>query len=200
MTLFCVGSGVTVTVAKATARRPGLLSATDAALSFQGKGRAAPNTHADSGGPAPQSKTAVPGTRSRPVPILVRSQLRGHSKCDGLTSASGRVQFGTAHGRGGSSGVSSLFRGAAAGVGWTLGWCFGTKPVLLETASADLVRPPTHRRGVAPCTTADRWKRKRPASHQTVRMPGLRPRTPAADSWSTDNGVSSSRAGPIGSR
>src|SRR5262245_4595515 len=51
--------------------------------------RAAPNTHADSGGPTPQSRAAVPGSVSRPVPILVRSRLRGHSKFDGLTSAGG---------------------------------------------------------------------------------------------------------------
>ena len=76
MTLVCVGSWVTATVAKATARRPDLLSAAGAALSFQRKGRAAPNTHADSGGPAPQSRAAVPGngvpagpdTRSFPAP------------------------------------------------------------------------------------------------------------------------------------
>jgi hypothetical protein len=133
-----------------------LLSAADAALSLPCKGRAAPNTHADSGGPAPQNRAAVPGTVSRPVPILVRSRLRGHSKYGGLTSASGRGQFGTAHGRGGSSGVSSFFRGAAAGVGWTLRWCFGTKPVITETASADLACPPTHRRGVARYTTDGR--------------------------------------------
>jgi hypothetical protein len=35
------------------------------------------------------------------------------------------------------------------------------------------------------------WWRKRPASQHSVRLPGLRPRTPAADSRSIDIGVSS---------
>src|SRR5262245_46460483 len=87
MTLFCVGSGVTAAVAKGTARRPGLLSAADAAPGPAGHGRAAPNTHADSGGPAPRSGAAVPGTVPRPVPILIRSRPRGHSKVGGLTPA-----------------------------------------------------------------------------------------------------------------
>jgi hypothetical protein len=52
-------------------------------------------------------------------------------------------------------------------------------------------RPPTHRRAVARWATAVSRKRARPASHQTVGLPGLRPRTPATGSRSTDRGVSS---------
>jgi hypothetical protein len=37
---------------------------------------------------------------------------------------------------------SSFSGGAAAGVGWTLGWCFGTKPVSLRQLRADLVVSP----------------------------------------------------------
>src|SRR5262245_52889591 len=95
MTLGCVGSWVTAAVAKGATRRPGLLSAADAT-----RRRAAPNTHADSGGPAPQSRAAVPGSAPWPVPILVRSRLRGHSKCDGLTSlAEGPVRHSSRAGR-----------------------------------------------------------------------------------------------------
>src|SRR5437764_10096187 len=120
MTLCCVGSWVTATVAKATARRPDLLSAADAARSFQGKGRAAPNTHADSGGPAPQNRAAVPGTVSWPVPILIRSRLRGHSKCDGLTFAQEGSSLARLTGGAGRRAFPPS-GGAAAGGGGTLG-------------------------------------------------------------------------------
>jgi hypothetical protein len=50
---------------------------------------------------------------------------------------------------------SLLPRGAAAGVGWTVGWCLGTKPVFLGQRHADPVRPPTRLRGVARWTTTD---------------------------------------------
>src|SRR5262245_41387982 len=120
MTLGCVGPGVTAAVAKATTRRPGWLSAADGAPGPQATSRAAPNTHADSGGPAPQSKAAVPGTVSRPVPMRVRSRPRGQSKCDGLTSSGeGPVWHGSRAGR--VVGRFLLFLGAAAGVGGTLG-------------------------------------------------------------------------------
>src|SRR5262249_36224925 len=117
-------------------------------LLAHGHGRAAPNTHADSGGPAPRRTAAAPGTAPRPVPIRVRSRLRGHSKGDGLSAASGRVQLGTAHGRGGSSGVSS-FGGRCGGGRADLGWCFGTKPVITETPSrcSRLSPGPPPRRG-----------------------------------------------------
>ena len=80
-------SEVAAAVGRARPRRPGLLSATGAALGPSGQRRAAPDPPADAGGPAPQSKAAVPGTLSWPVPILVGSRLRGHSKIGGLTFA-----------------------------------------------------------------------------------------------------------------
>src|SRR5262245_59408420 len=85
-----------------------------------GHGRTAPNTHADSGGPAPQNRAAVPGTTSRPVPIRIRSRLRGHSKCDGLTSSRGGASLARLTGGAGRWAFPPS-RGAAAGVGWTLG-------------------------------------------------------------------------------
>ena len=60
-----------------------VLSQADAAPGPEGRGRAAPNTHADSGGPAPRGQAAVPGNKPRPVPILIRSRSRGHSRAAG---------------------------------------------------------------------------------------------------------------------
>src|SRR5262245_66476014 len=105
---------VTAAAVQAAPARPGLLSAAGAALGPQATRRAAPNTHADSGGPAPQSKAAVPGTVSRPVPMRVRSRPRGQSKCDGLTSSGeGPVWHGSRAGR--VVGRFLLFLGPAAG-------------------------------------------------------------------------------------
>src|SRR5579883_3620265 len=41
--------------------------------------------------------------------------------------------------------VLLFLQGAVAGVGWTLGWCLGIKPVFLGQLRAEPVRPPTHR-------------------------------------------------------
>src|SRR5262245_41519290 len=79
-------------------RRPDLLSLADATLA-RGPGRAAPNTHADCGGPTPRGQAAVPGDVPWPVPILIRSRHRGHSKYGGLTSAEGPVRLGSRPGR-----------------------------------------------------------------------------------------------------
>src|SRR5262249_21676977 len=116
--------------------------------------RAAPNTHADSGGPAPQSRAAVPGTVPRPVPILIRSQLRGHSEIDGPpSSGEGPVGLGSRAGR--VVRRFLLLRGAVAGVGWTWDDASASSPFSLRQPRADLACPPTHRRGVARYTTAD---------------------------------------------
>src|SRR5215831_7248814 len=89
-----------------------------------GPRRAAPNAHADSGGPAPQGQTAVPGTAPRPVPIRIRSRVRGHSKVRRALSLKGRVQLGRAHGRGGSSGelllLGPVLRWGSGGFGRVL--------------------------------------------------------------------------------
>jgi hypothetical protein len=80
----------------------------------QGQRRAAPNSHADSGGPAPQGRAAVPGAgpgRSRysSVPGPAASRKAAGSP------PGGGGQLGTAHGRGGSSGdPSSRHRGRQA--------------------------------------------------------------------------------------
>src|SRR5262249_22502920 len=72
------------------------------------------------------------------------------------------------------------------------------KPVLPETASRwSRSWPPTHRRTAARCYhRRSELSRARPASHQSARLPGLRPRTPTADSWARDIGVSSLRLAP----
>src|SRR5262249_18285183 len=85
--------------------------------------RTAPNTHADCGGSASKGQAAVPGNLPWPVPILIRSRRRGHSKATGSLRERS-VPLGKARGRGGSSGRILLWitgRGLA-GVGRTLGW------------------------------------------------------------------------------
>src|SRR5262249_22579864 len=112
---------------------PACLALAGATPGPQGRGRAAPNTHADSGGPAPRGQAAVPGTspgRSRyaGVPSSVAIQTAAGSP------PRGRGQVGPAHGGGGSSGACSSFGVAVRRGSGDVGWCFGTKPVLSETA------------------------------------------------------------------
>src|SRR5262245_47224270 len=72
-----------------------------------------------------------------PLPVAIRSSAGSPPHAEGASLA--RLTVGA-----GRQAKSSSFRGAGAGVGETLGWCFGTKPVITETASADLACPPTH--------------------------------------------------------
>ena len=172
---------------------PAWLSVAGAAPSPDGCGRAAPNTHADSGGPASRAGRLCRGQRpgrSRylhvPGSVAIRS-------CDGLTSC-GRVQLGRAHGRGGSSSDSSLFQAALRwGSGGPWEGALAPNPLLWDSFALSPCNPPTHLRGAAAMDTAFQLnkKRARPASHPGVGLPGLRPRTPDSDSWSTDNGLSS---------
>ena len=120
-----------------------------ARLLAQGHRRTAPNTHADSGGPAPQSRAPVPGTVSWPVPILVRARLRGQSKAAG-SPPPGRVQFGTAHGRGGSSGDSSFLGALRWGSGGPWDDASASSPYSLRQPCADLVLSPDPPPGRAP--------------------------------------------------
>src|SRR5262249_24505157 len=152
------------------------------------------NTHADSGGPAPQSGAAVPGSVPRPVPIRIRSRRRGHSKSDGLTPQRS-VPFGRAHGRGGSAGDSS-FLGRRGGVGWMGEGAAAPSPLPWDSFALSPFNPPTHPRGAAGVPTAVPKRAgtagvpsKRPAA-------GAMPRTPDPDSWSTDNGLSSHGLAP----
>lgn len=160
------------------------------------EGRAAPNTHADSGGPAPQSRAAVPGMAPRPVPILVGARPRGHSKSAGSPPlGEGPVWLGSRAGR--VVGRLLLCRGGPAGAGGTWDGTLVPSPHYLRQLRADLAVSPAHRRAVfRPLTTTVTIKRARPASDQTGRLPGLRPRTPAADWWSRDSGVSSCGLAP----
>jgi hypothetical protein len=107
-----------------------------------------------------------------------------------------RCQLGSAHGRGGSSGVLLLLGGAAAGVGGTWEGASAPSPFSLRQPRADRVASPDPPPRRAPRDHGGRCRRARPASHQSVRMPGLRPRTPAADSWSPDTGVSAQGLAP----
>ena len=107
--------------------------------------RTAPNTHADSGGPAPQGRAAVPGTcpgRSRYsfVPSTAAIQKATGSLLEGS------VPLGTADGWGGSSGRSTPFvsRSRSGGGREDVGMA-KAKPVILGQRYADpaLVSRPT---------------------------------------------------------
>jgi hypothetical protein len=136
-------------------------------------GRAAPNTHADSGGPAPGNRAAVPGSVPRPVPIRIRSRHRGHSKIDGLTlSRECPVRPGS---RAGRVVRRFLLPGALRrGSGGTLGGCLGTEPVILGQLHAEPIQLPRPTIAAPPviCTAVQK-QRARPASHQNGRLPGL---------------------------
>jgi hypothetical protein len=112
-----------------------------------------------------------------------------------LPSQEGPVRHGSRRGR-----VVSdffLFEGCGlAGVGGTTGMTFGSSPYQVRQRHADLVRGPRPAGGPRPGRATAVKNRARPASHQTVGLPGLRPRTPARDSWSSDIGVSSLRLAP----
>ena len=109
----------------------------------------------------------------------------------------GRGQLGKAHGWGGSSGDGFLLRGGPAGVGRTWDGASAPSPYSVRQPRADLVSssdpPPGRGPVIAPRSEVSR---ARPASHQTGGLPGLRPRTPAAGSRPTDDGVSSLRLAP----
>ncbi len=151
----------------------------------------------------------TPAAPFRRTGRLCRGQSPGRSRyafvpgsvaiqvCDGLSPRrEGPVRPGSRAGR--VVRRLLLFAGGAAARGRVdLGRCLGTKPVTLGQLHAEPVCSPTHPRGAAARGTAFRNRRVRPASHPSVRLPGLRPRTPEADSWSSDNRVSSSGLAPL---
>src|SRR5262245_31935511 len=119
MTLFRVGSGVTATVAKAAPPRPGFgyrrqarsqpTARTNRTQHTCGLGR--PRS-AEQGGCARKRVLAGPDTHSFPAPCPCKVRrahlLEGGSRSARLTVGAGRQAFPPS-------------RGAAAGVGWTLG-------------------------------------------------------------------------------
>jgi hypothetical protein len=122
------------------------------------------------GGQAP----AGPDTRSFPAPWPFEDR-RAHLR-------QGRGQLGSAHGRGGSSGDSSFSGAPRRGSGGPWDGASAPSPFTWDSfALIPLVPRPTPGARPGRAATACR-SRARPASHQDVRMPGLRPRTPAADS------------------
>ena len=92
----------------------------------------------------------------------------------------GSVPLGRAHGRGGSSGDSSLCSGRRSGGGRAdFGRVLRHRARYLGTASADPVSIPRPTSGAWPVQAPRfRSKRARPTSHPSGRLPGLRPRTP----------------------
>jgi hypothetical protein len=138
---------------------------------------------AEQGGCARNSVPAGPATRSFPAPWPFEVR-RAHL-------LQGRGQLGSAHGRGGSSGDSPFSGALRRGSGGP--WDGASAPSPFSWDSRVLIpfvpRPTSGPRPGRGATAVSR--RARPASHQTGRLPGLRPRTPVADSWSPDSGVSS---------
>ena len=147
--LFGLGPGWTAAVAEVAPQRPGL-----AIGSWRGSWPRRPRTNrtqptcglrrprsAEQGGCARSSVLAGPDTHRFPAPWPFKVR-RAH-----LPEGEGPVRLGSRTGR--VVRRFLLLRSAPAGVGGTRGWCFGTKPVYLRQRHADLVRPPTHRRGAA---------------------------------------------------
>jgi hypothetical protein len=144
--------------------------------------RPAPNPHADSGGPAPKGGRlcqgqgpAGPDTRSFPTPRPLEGRLAQ------LLAKS--VPLGKARGRGGSSVHTGFLKGGGpAGVGGR--WDgHAPSPFFVGQLHADPVSSPGPPPGPGPVVRPPRSRsRARPASHQTGRIPGLRPWTPGAGS------------------
>jgi hypothetical protein len=177
---------------RAQRRRPGLAIGGRRDSRPAGRGRAAPNTHADSGGPAPQGQAAVPGAVSRPVPILIRSRPRGPSKTGGLISSGERpVRHGS---RAGRVVRRFLLVGAAArrgsgGLGMVLRHQARTHGDSLALIS---FRPPAHRLGHGP-VGPPRSVRKQGAAGvpSNRRAAGAAAEDTATGSWPSDSKVSS---------
>ncbi len=134
---------------------------------------AAPNTHTDSGGPASQSRAAVPGNKPRPVLILVRSRTCGHSRIGGLISPKGESRSARLTGGAGRQAISSCSEPRSGGGRVDLGWRLGAKPVLPETASRRSRFVPRPAGGPRPVISPQFGSRARPASHQSVRLAWL---------------------------
>ena len=129
--------------------------------------------------PRSAEQAAVPGTAPRPVPIRVRSRLRGHSRSGGLISLGERpVRHGSRAGR--VVRRSLLVRGGSpAGVGRTWDGASAPSPLSLRQPRADLVvsPDPPPGRGTVGAHRSPSGRRARPVSHQSGGLPGLRPRT-----------------------
>ena len=147
----------------------------------------------------------TPAAPPRKVGRLCREQCPGRSRylcvpdsvaiqvCVGLTSR-GRcpVRSGSRAGR--VVGRFLLLQGRCGGGREDLGRVPGrpgTEPVTVDSfVLSPFVPRPTS--AALWCTnTANNNKRARPASHPVGGLPGLRPKTPDVDSWSSDNGLSS---------
>ena len=154
--------------------------------------RAAPNTHADSGGPAPWSKAAVPGNTPRPVPILIRSPLRGQSNKRRAHLRQGRGQLGKARDGGGSSGDCSFLGPRSEGGRVDVGMAPRRQARTTGDGLAPIsLRPPTCLRAAAgpPRTIKKSGRGRRPFQASGCR--GYDQGHTGADSWSNDNGMSS---------
>ena len=144
--------------------------------------RTAPNSHADSGGPASQGRAAVPGTRPGRSRYSCVPSSAAIQKSDWLTPRGERpVRFGWRLGRIVRAKTPRITVAVWRGSGgrWDGHW---PSPSPLGQPSAEPVCSPTHRRTAAHFSNRrGRNSRARPASPQDGRMPG-RSLTPASGS------------------
>ena len=109
--------------------------------------RTAPNRHADSGGPAPQGRAAVPGNLPWPVPIHRRSLLRRQSKKRLAHSPKGASRSVRLTAGADRPGDFSVTHGSRSGGGREdVGMAKSQARSSLGQRHADPVCPPTHRR------------------------------------------------------
>jgi len=144
---------------------------------------------AEQGGCAGVSAPAGPDTQAFPAPWPCEcGRLTPRRECPVRPgSRSGRV-------------VRRLLLILGAALRWGSGGlgegASAPSPFSWDSFALSPFNPPTHLRGAAGTAARLRRKRARPASHQTGGLPGLRPRTPEADWWSSDNGLSALRLAP----
>jgi hypothetical protein len=93
--------------------------------------------------PGPAGPGGCAGNKPRPVPIRVRSRLRGHSRSGRLTSAAGGSSSARLTGGAGRPAIASFFRGRGpAGVGRTWDGAWAPSPYSVRRRHADLVSSP----------------------------------------------------------
>jgi hypothetical protein len=175
-------------------RRPGLLSAAGATLGPEGRRRAAPNTHADSGSPASQGRAAVPGNKPPAGPDTHSFPAPWPFNSGGLSSSRERpVRQGSRAGRIVRRYSSSLGAAVWRGSGGPWGGASAPSPDSVRQLHADLVLSPDPPPGRRPMT-GHRGQGSNRRGRRPIKASGCRDYGPGhtrADSWSSDIGMSS---------
>jgi len=154
--VFASAPGVDSGGGAAVARRSGLAISGRRDSWPNGRGRAAPNTHADSGGPTRQGRAAVPGTAPQPVPIRIRSRRRGHSKVRRALSPKGESRSAGLTGGAGRPATPPILRRRCGGGRGDLGRVLRHRARFnWDSFALSPSAPPTRLRGAARMSTAD---------------------------------------------